>query len=164
MDCVDAIGDDDGPLAVARSSWWVEGAGGFGGPRSDPSASAPPVLPERRPDVTLAVATTPEQAALYRLSGDRNPVHIDPEVARAAGQPRPFLHGLCTLGIAGLGMARAAGAGRRLTSLAGRFTSPVFPGDDVTTEVWWTGEDTALARVTSAGTPVIAPVQATFAD
>ena len=94
------------------------------------------------------IPTTTEQAALHRLSGDLNPVHIDPAFARAAGQARPFLHGLCTFGHLALALDRLVGPERRLTSLAGRFTSPVFPGDPLTLQVWWSRDDDgAVARL-----------------
>lgn len=174
VDCEDAIVSDDGePLATARSAWWVEGAGGFGGARSARASEAPPlaILPEgRAPDVRVVVATTAEQAALHRLSGDRNPVHIDPEMARAAGQPRPFLHGLCTLGALGFALDKAAAReGRRLASLAGRFTRPVFPGDELVLEAWW-GDGTrataaaAAARVRVGDDVVLGGASATFAS
>lgn len=163
IDCEDAIVDADGPLATARSAWWVEGAGGFGGPRADPAgaAGAGLVIPEdRAPDLRDTIGTSTEQAALHRLSGDRNPVHIDPELARAAGQPRPFLHGLCTLGALGHALDRAAGAdGRRLAALAGRFTRPVFPGDALEVEAWWTA-DGAVARVAVDGALALGPAGA----
>ena len=148
VDVEDSIEDDAdaGPLAVARSSWWVAGAGGFGGERGARPARDPlPVGPA--PDLRATIPTSPEQAALHRLAGDRNPVHIDPELARAAGQPRPFLHGLCTLGALGHALDRAAGTHRRLTSLAGRFTRPVFPGDTLFAEAFHDGEDATRARV-----------------
>jgi acyl dehydratase len=169
VDCEDVVADEHGPLATARSTWWVAGAGGFGGARSDPSASAPVAVgatpTDRAPNVRHRVQTTAEQAALHRLSGDRNPVHIDPEAARAAGQPRPFLHGLCTLGALGQALDRAAAAdGRRLASLAGRFTRPVFPGDTLDLAAWWADDGaTALARVDAGGELVLGPVAATFA-
>lgn len=168
VDCEDAIEDADGRLATARSAWWVEGAGGFGGERSAArgAASASAAIEEgRAPDVRTVVATTAEQAALHRLSGDRNPVHIDPVVARAAGQPRPFLHGLCTLGALGLALEKAAGEGRRLASLAGRFTRPVFPGDELVLEAWWVGDDrdAAAARVRVGDDVVLGAASAGFA-
>jgi acyl dehydratase len=160
IECEDSIDDVDGPLAVARSAWWVPGAGGFGGDRG-PSAAPTVAPPDRAPDVTRIFATTTEQAALHRLAGDRNPVHIDPEIAHAAGQPRPFLHGLCTLGA--LGHALDVATDRRLASLEGRFTRPVFPGDVLTIEAWWDGDDAALARVRVGDDVVLAPARATFA-
>jgi acyl dehydratase len=157
VDVEDEIADADGVLAVARSSWWVQGAGGFGGERGAPRAVAD--VPSRPADLALSVPTTPEQAALHRLSGDRNPVHIDPGVARAAGQPRPFLHGLCTLGALAHALDRRLGAdGRRVASLGGRFARPVFPGQTLEVEAWNDdGDDgpAASARVVVEGHVVL---------
>lgn len=168
VDVEDAIEDDAGPLAVARSSWWVAGAGGFGGERGTRPAREP--LPSGAggsafpPDLRATIATSPEQAALHRLVGDRNPVHIDPELARAAGQSRPFLHGLCTLGALGHALDRAAGARRRLTSLSGRFVRPVFPGDTLHAEAWHAPSgDATRARVSVRDAVVLDDAHATYA-
>ncbi len=87
---------DGTPLWTARSSIFARGEGGFGGERG-PSESVE--LPDREPDAEIDVPTLPQQALLYRLCGDRNPLHSDPEFATAAGFPAPILHGLCTYGI-----------------------------------------------------------------
>lgn len=150
--CEDAVGD----YATARSTWWIEGRGGFGGAACAAVTPPPPAIPERAPDFSAAWTTTTEQAALHRLSGDRNPVHIDPGVAATTGQPRPFLHGLCTFGALGLALDRAAGPQRRLVSLAGRFTKPVFPGDTLAFEAWDGG---TVARVMVGGATVLGPVR-----
>jgi acyl dehydratase len=164
VDCEDAIEDEGGRLATARSAWWVEGAGGFGGERSAPRGAVACAPDDRAPDVRVVVATTAEQAALHRLSGDRNPVHIDPELARTAGQPRPFLHGLCTLGALGFALSKAAAReGLRLASLSGRFTRPVFPGDELVLEAWWgDGGSTAVARVRVGDDVVLGAASAGF--
>lgn len=173
VDVEDVIADDAGaeagagPLAVARSSWWVADAGGFGGERGTRPPTAPlPTAAGPPPDLRATIATSPEQAALHRLAGDRNPVHIDPELARAAGQPRPFLHGLCTLGALGHALDRAAGPRRRLTSLSGRFTRPVFPGDTLHVEAWHTSPATEAthARVSVRDAIVLDDAHATYAD
>lgn len=159
---VDAADGGD-VLAVARSSWWVAGAGGFGGERGVRAAA--PSLPVHRPaDLRVTIPTSPEQAALHRLVGDRNPVHIDPELARAAGQPRPFLHGLCTLGAVGHALDRAAGRHRRLAGLTGRFARPVFPGDTLFVEAWEDGDGATVARVRVRDVVVVDGVRATYAD
>jgi acyl dehydratase len=172
LDVEDVIEDDAaggggagaGPLAVARSSWWIADAGGFGGERGTRPAAEPlPIGPGHPPDLRATIATSPEQAALHRLAGDRNPVHIDPELARAAGQPRPFLHGLCTLGALGHALDRAAGPRRRLTSLSGRFTRPVFPGDTLHAEAWHPDPDTTRARVSVRDAVVLDDARATYA-
>ncbi|WCB96277.1 hypothetical protein DSM104299_05034 [Baekduia alba] len=155
--CEDQIGN----YATARSTWWIEGAGGFGGAGGgSPAASAPPVvIPERAPEFSEEWTTTTEQAALHRLNGDRNPVHIDPAVAATTGQPGPFLHGLCTFGALGLALNRAAGPDRRLVSLSGRFTKPVFPGDAVRFEAW---EGGMVARASVGDVVVLGPVGAAY--
>ncbi len=111
---------------VATWSLFAPGCGGFGGERGPAS----PARPEGAPNLVTEVATAANQAALYRLLGDRHHMHVDPEAARAAGQPRPFLHGLCTLAGSTLALARSLEAHPAdLTELAGRFSAPVFPGD-----------------------------------
>jgi acyl dehydratase len=162
IDCEDTVADDDGILATAASQWWLLGAGGFGGPGGPPgSGAAPATPPDRQPDVRATVQTTPEQTALYRLSGDLNPVHIDPAFAREAGQPRPILHGLCTLGALGHVLCASAGD-RQLGELSARFRAPVFPGDRLDIEIWRTGDDAARAAVAVDGTIVLDPARATF--
>ena len=122
-------------LATLTSTSFMRGDG-VGGP-SGP-VKAPHPEPERAPDLTLDLATRPEQALVYRLNSDLNPLHIDPEVARAAGFPRPILHGLCTFGtvchalLRGLCDYDTARFGR----MDLRFSSPVFPGETVRTEIW----------------------------
>jgi acyl dehydratase len=145
------------PLFLARSSWWVAGAGGFGGERGPRARSG--ALPDRPPDMVSRRVVTPAQAALYRLSGDRNPIHIDPAFARASGYSGPFLHGLCTYGMAGLELVGelCSGDPGRLRELHARFASPVWPGDDLTVEAWVTDPETVLLRVAAGGRLVIAP-------
>jgi acyl dehydratase len=122
-------------LARSSSSIFVRGAGGFGGPRSP---SAPHDLPERAPDFRVVCETRPEQALLYRLSGDRNRLHSDPLFAREHGFSAPILHGLCTYGIACRALidALAAGDPQRLAAMSARFSQPVLPGQTLTTEIW----------------------------
>lgn len=124
-------------VAEATETWVVRGAGGFGGARELPGEALPPV-PERTPDYTLALPTALTQAATYRLSGDRNPLHIDPASAGRAGFDRPILHGLATLGVAARALIHSAcgGDAARLSSIAARFTAPVYPGETIATEVW----------------------------
>lgn len=122
-------------LAHVRSSIFVRGAGGFGGPRGEFDDWA---LPERAPDATIKQHTRVEQALLYRLSGDRHRLHSDPAFARAAGFERPILHGLCTYGIACRALVKGAAGGdpARLRGMNGRFRKPVMPGDTLTTQIW----------------------------
>jgi hypothetical protein len=130
----------------ARYTIFVKGGGGFGGPRGSGAGGAPP---EREPDVRAQAITTPDQAALYRLTGDLQPLHIDPEVARAAGFERPIFHGLATLGCVALALTRALG--RRpdaLSRLAVRFAAPVYPGTTLQISAW--SEDPDVMFVASA--------------
>ncbi|QXM23395.1 MaoC family dehydratase N-terminal domain-containing protein [Elioraea tepida] len=123
-------------LATLESTTLLRGDGGFGGPTGP--VKQPHPTPERPHDAALALATRPEQALLYRLNGDLNPLHADPEVAARAGFPRPILHGLCTLGVVGHALLRLAcgGAPERLRQLALRFSAPVFPGETIETRLW----------------------------
>lgn len=127
--------DDDRLLAEVRSSIFVRGAGGFGGPRGDLRDWT---LPERPADARIAQLTRVEQALLYRLSGDRHRLHSDPAFARAWGFDRPILHGLCTYGIACRALVKGVADGdpTRLRGMDGRFRKPVLPGDTLTTEIW----------------------------
>jgi acyl dehydratase len=126
-------------LATLQQTTFCRGDGGFGGPpRQTP---APHPLPERTPDLVCDLPTRPEAALIYRLSGDPNPLHVDPDVAQAAGFPRPILHGLATFGISGHAVLRSLcdyDPGR-LAALAGRFSAPVFPGETIRTEMWRDG-------------------------
>lgn len=122
---------------VATWSLFAPRCGGFGGERG-PSA---PRRPEGAPDRAVELVTSPDQAALYRLLGDRHHMHIDPEAAKAAGMPRPFMHGLCTLAATVLPLARALGEHPAdLTELEGRFAAPAFPGDRLDVRAWEDGE------------------------
>ena len=95
-----------------------------------------------QPDHAVTLPTLAQQAALYRLLGDTNPLHIDPSAARAVGFPAPVLHGLCTYGIAGRAIARACCDNRPelIASLDVRFSAPVYPGDPITTRIWRDGD------------------------
>lgn len=122
------------PLWRSRASLFIKGAGGWGGDRGPASAEA--MLPEQ-PDATLTYATRPDQALLYRLSGDENPLHSDPAFAARAGLDRPILHGLATFGFAGRAVLAFAGPGRAsLRTLKARFASPVWPGDTLNVDLW----------------------------
>jgi acyl dehydratase len=123
------------PLVTTRSGTFIRGEGGFGGPRgTDP----PWRLPSRAPDYRVTRETRPEQALLYRLSGDRNPLHVDPKFSARGGFSRPILHGLCTYGVTGRALLSAACAGdpARFRSMSGRFSRPVIPGEPLTVAVW----------------------------
>lgn len=145
----DAVLADSGePLFATTSAAFIRGEGGFGGDRG----SAPDwAVPDRGADHEVTVPTRTDQALLYRLSGDRNPLHADPAFAARGGFARPILHGLCTYGITARVLLRAIGAApTALTSISGRFTAPVTPGDTLTVHVWSDGPR-HLFRVTGAG-------------
>jgi acyl dehydratase len=130
---------DGEPLIETVWSIIIRGAGGFAGPRP-PDLGAEPVAPkDREPDWIEEEATTPEQALLYRLSGDVNPLHADPEFAAMVGFPQgPILHGLCTYGFAARAIVRrsAGGDATRLRAYAAQFRKPVWPGDVIVTRGW----------------------------
>jgi len=126
-------------LATATATVFLRGDGGFGGP-SGP-VRPPHPMPATAPDHVVDLPTRPEQALLYRLNGDDNPLHADPAVAKAAGFPRPILHGLCTLGVVGHALLRTLGDydPARFQALDLRFSAPVFPGETIRTEIWQDG-------------------------
>jgi acyl dehydratase len=126
-------------LATLTHSTFARGDGGFGGPRRE---SPPPhPVPERAPDIVCDIVTRPEMALIYRLSGDYNPLHAEPAFAKAAGFPRPILHGLGTFGIAGRAILQSLCGDdpARLVAMQGRFSAPVFPGETIRTEMWQEG-------------------------
>jgi len=131
-------------LATTSSTTFLRGDGGFGGPAGPVRPPAP--MPEGAPDITIDLPTRPEQALIYRLNGDDNPLHADPDVAAKAGFPRPILHGLCTLGVVGHALLRARCDydPTRLAALELRFSAPVFPGETIRTEIWHGGAFRAL--------------------
>jgi len=148
--------DSGATLATLTSTTVARGAGGFGGPTT--AQPAPHPLPDRAPDVVCELPTAPQAALVYRLSGDRNPLHADPAVARAAGFDAPILHGLCTLGVSGHAVLRTCCNydPARLRSLALRFSSPVFPGERIRTEMWRDGEVVSFrARVVARDVTVL---------
>jgi acyl dehydratase len=123
-------------LASVKQVSFLRGDGGCGGSSGAPPKPHP--IPNRSPDAQIALTTRPEQALIYRLSGDYNPVHADPGVAQEAGLPGPILHGLCTYGFAVRALLKLIGSDEpaRLKRVDCRFTSPVFPGDTLTIAVW----------------------------
>ncbi|MEH6758563.1 MAG: MaoC/PaaZ C-terminal domain-containing protein [Parasphingorhabdus sp.] len=124
-------------VAEASEVWVARGAGGFGGARDLPGDPLPPV-PDRDPDFEVLLPTSLAQAATYRLSGDRNPLHIDPEIAQSAGFGRPILHGLSTMGLVGRALIHACcgSIAKNLHEIGVRFTAPVYPGDTIRTHIW----------------------------
>jgi acyl dehydratase len=138
-------------VAESVSTAVIRGEGGFGGqPGQRPQA---PEIPDGEPDFRVALPTRKDQALLYRLSGDRNPLHSDPWFAKElAGFPKPILHGLCTYGVAGRALVAELGGGdaSKITAVGARFTSPVFPGETLTTSIWRTGAGQAVFRTEAA--------------
>lgn len=136
----------DSPLFTQVSQIFLRGEGGWGGERG-PSGPRN-VAPDTAPDHEVTLTTRPDQALLYRLSGDHNPLHSDPTFAQMAGFDRPILHGLCTYGFTGRGLVSALcdGDPKGLTSMDGRFSSPVFPGEALTVKIWRTGDGEAVFR------------------
>jgi acyl dehydratase len=126
-------------IATVTQTTFCRGDGGFGGPPREAPAVHP--LPARAPDLICDRPTRPEAALIYRLSGDPNPLHVDPAVAEAAGFPRPILHGLATFGIACHAILKCLGGHDpgRLKAISGRFSAPVFPGETIRTEMWRDG-------------------------
>ena len=123
-------------LFVNTASIFVRGEGGFGGDRGPSGAKNVP--PDRPPDKSISYKTLPQQALLYRLSGDMNPLHADPDFAKLGGFDRPILHGLCTYGHAGRAVLTAfcGNDPARLRTLEVRFSGVVFPGETITTDMW----------------------------
>jgi acyl dehydratase len=130
---------DDTVLFEVGSTIIARGDGGFGGPRG--KGPTPHRIPSREPDLSCDLATRDDQALLYRLNGDRNPLHADPAVARASGFERPILHGLCTYGIACHAILKTICDYDHtlITGLDARFSAPVLPGDTITTDMWQDG-------------------------
>ena len=154
-------------LCTTTQTIFCRGDGGFGG-RSQPSAPAMPVpaMPERAPDRVCDLPTRPEAALIYRLSGDRNPLHVDPAAARIAGYPRPILHGLASFGVAGHALLKTLcdHDPARLAAIGGRFSAPVYPGETIRTEMWLSGNDVAFrCRVPERDVTVIGNGSATVA-
>jgi acyl dehydratase len=130
---------DGGPVATITQTTFCRGDGGFGGPPK--KAPAPHPIPARAPDILCDIGTRPEAALIYRLSGDLNPLHAEPAVARQAGYDRPIMHGLGTFGVAGHAVLKTMCGydPARLISFACRFSAPVFPGETLRTEMWRDG-------------------------
>ncbi|OFJ54414.1 MaoC family dehydratase [Mycolicibacterium grossiae] len=148
-------GTDPDTGEVVAESWStavIRGEGGFGGRPGERAVA--PAIPDRAPDASVALPTTEDQPLIYRLSGDRNPLHSDPWFAQnLAGFPKPILHGLCTYGVAGRVLVAELGGGdaTRIRAVGARFTSPVFPGETLTTSVWRTEPGHAVYRTEAAG-------------
>jgi acyl dehydratase len=134
--------------ATITQTTFARGDGGFGGPKRP--SPVPHAVPERAPDAVCDLPTRPEMALIYRWNADMNPLHADPEIATAAGFPRPILHGLATFGVAGHAILKTMGGydPSRFKGIAGRFSAPVYPGETIRTEMWQDGSTVSFrARV-----------------
>ena len=127
------------PLYETSATIFVRGEGGFGGDRGP---STPWTVPDRPADHVVTYPTRTDQALLYRLSGDRNPLHSDPWLARQAGFDRPILHGLCTYGFTGRALLHSVCGSdpARFGGMSARFSAPVFPGQELAVHVWADGD------------------------
>jgi len=159
---VDSTDEAGNPLFTNRFSLFLRGEGGFGG-ESGPKAGNKP--PDREPDGVVEKKLMPQQALLYRLSGDTNPLHADPEFAKMGGFDTPILHGLCTYGFTGRALLHAicGGDSARFKSMQGRFSKPVYPGDDLTVSMWVDGSTCTFQTKNQAGDVVLDQGQMTFA-
>jgi acyl dehydratase len=143
-------------LATLLGSLFARGDGGFGGPSE--GQPAPHQVPSRAPDRSVDIPTNPNQALIYRLSGDRNPLHADPAFAKMAGFPRPILHGMCTYGVTCRAVLQtyAEYDPTRFKSHGARFSAPVFPGETITVDLWKDANVISFeARVKSRNVTVI---------
>jgi acyl dehydratase len=141
------------PIATLVNGTFARGEGGFGGPRGGPARW---VRPDQEPDVRCSFATAPNQALLYRLTGDRHPLHADPAFARRAGFDGPIMHGLCTFGFTGRALAREVCGGdlARFGSMSARFSRAVYPGTALEVSIWRT-KNGGLFQTTADGEVVL---------
>jgi acyl dehydratase len=142
------------PLVTSTGSAFISGEGGFGGERGPRDVWE---RPEREPDLRVEEQTRPEQALLYRLTGDRNPLHTDPKFAARGGFSRPILHGMCTYGITGRALLHAVcdSDPARFGAMSGRFTRPVLPGETLVVSIWREDSGALFQTAKQDGTVVI---------
>ena len=140
----DLVAEDGTPVATVDSSTFARKHGGFGGKVTE--TPAPPAVPETPPVKICDLPTPPNLALLYRLNGDENPLHADPERAKVAGFDRPILHGAASFGVAAHAILRTVADYRpeRLAAIEARFSKPVFPGETIRTEMWPEGDRVAF--------------------
>ena len=143
-------------LFKTRASLFCHGLGGFGGDPG-PKAQVLETPKGRKPDFEITQDTLDSQAVLYRLSGDLNPLHVDPIAASFAGFPRPILHGLCTFGFVGRAVLRGIGGDRvdLIKEFGVRFAAPVYPGEAITTQGWNMGDGMHFLRAACKGREVL---------
>jgi acyl dehydratase len=158
------VEDHNGLLFTTKATLFIRGAGNFGGERG-PSTAELNVPPERKPDVVIEDVTRPEQGAIYRLSGDPNPIHIDPDFAKMAGFEKPFVHGLCTYGFAGRAILKGLCGSdpTRFRHFSARFADQVYFGDSIITKMWVVGDGEAIVQAeTQKGNLVLSQARAKF--
>jgi len=145
--------DENGnPVFFNRFGTFVRGEGGFGGDKgSQPGNEAP----DRKPDAVVESQTLRRQAAIYRLSGDYNPLHVDPQFAAMAGYDRPIIHGLCTFGFVGRAVLKTfcGNNPEKFKSIKVRFSRPAWPGDTIITEMWRESATRILVRARTKERP-----------
>jgi len=149
--------DSGKPAFTTRFAAFIRGEGGFGESRG-PEVADPPKMPEKTPDHEVTYATRDDQALIYRLNGDRNPLHSDPTIAKFAGFDKPILHGLCTYGFTGRALLHELCGSdvAKFNSMDVRFSKPVMPGDTLTVKMWDDGPNRAIFQtVNQDGTVVI---------
>ncbi|MGH3458838.1 MaoC/PaaZ C-terminal domain-containing protein [Aeromicrobium sp.] len=159
-----ATGPDDSELWRVRSSIFVKGEGGWGGERGESTTVA---VPDRAPDASTTYTVTPQQALLYRLCGDRNPLHADPEFAKAAGFAAPILHGLCTYAIVLREVIDLLldGDATAVGSFSARFAGVVFPGETIAVNTWDEPEGIVVsATVGDDARPALSDCRAVVSD
>lgn len=147
--------DDKGPLCTSRWSLFARGEGGFGGERGPSTGNQPP---DRPPDLIIQSSTLPQQAMLYRLSGDKNPLHVDPAFAAMGGFDRPILHGMCTYGVVCKAVVDNVLDGRvaAVRRYQARFAEIVYPGETIVTSVWRESSRLVVSATTAErGLPVL---------
>lgn len=143
------------PLFSTGAGLFIRGEGGFGGDRGPASDKTP--FPSRAPDEVVTYTTRPDQALLYRLNGDRNPLHSDPVFAERAGFDRPILHGLCTYGFTGRALLHTLCGSDpgRFKKMYGRFSRPTYPCDTLTVSIWVDGGSARFRTGSQRGETVI---------
>ena len=156
--------DDKGKVLFrGQSSIFVRGEGGFGGDRGPSGARNVP--PDRKPDKSVSYKTLPNQALIYRLSGDMNPLHADPDFAKMGGFDVPILHGLCTFGHAGRAVLASYcdNDPSRMKTFEVRFSGVVFPGETITTDMWQTDKSTVVFTARTERGEALSSAAATIA-
>jgi acyl dehydratase len=158
----EAVDPSGAPLWTNTMSAFIRGEGGWGGDRGPSGPRNVP--PERDPDHVVSYTTRTDQALLYRLNGDRNPLHSDPKFAARAGFPKPILHGLCTYGFTGRALLHAVCGSdpTRFKAIEGRFSHPVMPGDTLDVKIWVDGNE-AVFQTWAGENMVIDSGKLTFA-